>query len=59
MSVSLQQNQVFILMKREISINLKESKKLFRNLIKDLRRRAADKAAKNETVTELNQEKTG
>ena len=44
-------------MKKKISINLKESGKLFRNLIKNLRRKAADEAAESEVTTKLSQKK--
>ena len=57
MSVSLQWNWVFILMKKEININSEESEKLFRNLIKNLRRRAADEMMKSEMMTESDQKK--
>ena len=45
-------------MRKKISINFKKLKKLFRNLIKDLRERTANKMMKSETVTKLNQKKT-
>ena len=44
-------------MKKRISINSEKSEKSFRNLIKNLRKRTADKTVKNETATELNQKK--
>ena len=46
-------------MKKKISINSEKSEKLFRNFIKDLRRRTADEMTENEAVTELNQKKMG
>ena len=44
-------------MGERISINLKKSEKLFRNFIKNLRERAADKMMKSEMMTELSQKK--
>ena len=44
-------------MRRKISINLKKSEKLFRNLIRNLRRRTADEMMKSEMMTKLNQKK--
>ena len=44
-------------MKRKININLRKSEKLFRNLIKNLRKRAANEAVKSEIMTKLNQKK--
>ena len=44
-------------MKRKISINSEESGKLFRNFIKNLRKKAAEKTAESEAATELDQEK--
>ena len=44
-------------MKKKISINLRESGKLFRNLIRNLRKRAADETMKNEMATEPDQKK--
>ena len=43
-------------MRKEIDINLKKSEKLFRNLIKNLRRRAAE-MMKSEMITESNKKK--
>ena len=45
-------------MREKTDINLRESEKLFRNLIRNLRKRAADETAKSEMMTELNQKKT-
>ena len=44
-------------MKRETDINSEESEKLFRNFIRNLRKKTADKATESETATELNQKK--
>ena len=44
-------------MRKEISINFKESEKLFRNFIRDLRERTADEMMKSEMITKLNQKK--
>ena len=44
-------------MGRETDINLEKSGKLFRNLIRNLKRRAADEMMKSEMMTELNQKK--
>ena len=44
-------------MREKISINFRKSEKLFRNFIKDLRKRAANEAMKNEMMIELNQKK--
>ena len=41
-------------MGRKIDINSEESGKLFRNLIKNLRERTADKMMKSEMTTKLN-----
>ena len=45
-------------MKKKISINLRKSEKLFRNLIKDLRKKTADEAAESETVIKSDQKET-
>ena len=44
-------------MRKKIDISFEKSGKLFRNFIKNLRKRAADKAVKSEMMTELNQKK--
>ena len=44
-------------MGKEISINSEKLEKSFRNFIRNLRKRTADKAAKSETVIKLNQKK--
>ena len=44
-------------MKKKININLKKSEKLFRNFIRDLRKKTADETAKSEMMTKLNQKK--
>ena len=44
-------------MRRKTDINFKESEKSFRNFIKNLRRRTADKMTKNKMMTELSQKK--
>ena len=44
-------------MRKEISINFEKSEKSFRNLIRDLRKRAADEIIKNEMTTKLDQKK--
>ena len=41
-------------MKRRIDINFRKSEKLFRNLIRNLRKKAADETAKSEMTTKLN-----
>ena len=41
-------------MRRGIDINSEKSGKSFRNFIKNLRKKAADKTAKSEMTTELN-----
>ena len=45
-------------MKKKISINSEESEKLFRNFIRNLRRRTADEMTESETATKLSQKKT-
>ena len=44
-------------MRKRIDINFRESGKLFRNLIKNLRKKAANKTAESETATKSNQKK--
>ena len=46
-------------MKRETDINFRESEKLFRNFIRNLRRRAADEVMKSEMMIKLSQKKMG
>ena len=45
-------------MRRETDINLRESEKLFRNFIKNLREKTANKMIKSEMMTKLSQKKT-
>ena len=44
-------------MKKRININLRKSEKLFRNLIRNLRKKAADKTVKSEMMIKLNKKK--
>ena len=44
-------------MREKIGINFKESEKSFRNLIKNLRKKAADEAAESEMMIKLDQKK--
>ena len=44
-------------MGEEISINFRKSEKSFRNLIRNLKRRAADEVTESEMMTELDQKK--
>ena len=46
-------------MRKRIDINSEKSEKLFRNFIRDLRRRAADEVAESEMMTKLSQKKMG